>query len=824
MARMQLLGGDPAQAARIAQEVAEEGSDSCRVDALNILAEALNQSGRTDDADRVYAMLQQSGANADDGSILIQRGVIAFEKGEYAQALRFFEDGDTGSERVARWAARCESRLGMHREAAARLASIEQPSAGALYELATAQREAGETDAASDSFQRFLRLDDEQTNSLRPHAQLALASIDHAQGRYASCADRCRSLLDSDAETSITSTAGLLLAESLYLEGDLHAAKDAYTACLESATDGDSSKSIAYRLGMIHTQLGETATAETILRSVTRGASTPTEFAPGLRTLGDLAMGNEDWQGAVDSYSAFLQLTDGDSPTHMKLGIALARLGRDQQALERLHQAVAGDLPAAQRARAQLERGDVRDTLGDPSGATEDWRRAMALDEAGPITTAAGQRLSSNAIASGDTDAARSQLLSLIRATDDDAARAAAVLDLGRLELRAGENAEAAATLSQLPMRDLTESRRAAALACLSIACARSGDDRGAAQADRDLGAGEQTLDAALRTPLLYERAWRHRRAGDRDLAIGCYEQLIDSANGSAIVSNATVELADLLIEAGEVTQAIAVLRTLVDEESGDPSMTADASIRLGMLLYQEGLHADAVDAMQGALDQSDPEDRTLDRARLLCGESLFQLGLWASAVTHLEVASASDDRSIAEPALLRLGASAAELQRWAASEEAYRGALDRFADTPHRTAALFGIGWALESAGDPEAAISVYRDAAQGTTETAARAQFQLGECLFALGRHEEAATELIKVDILYASPRWSAAALYEAGRCFDAIGDRDKAIEQWEQVLSTEGAGEWATMAQARLGESPRRAVATEASNSTTTNNDID
>lgn len=824
VARMRLQGGDAAQAARISQRVAEQGPESCRVDALNILAEALNQSGRTEEADRVYAMLQQHDGDAADGSILIQRGVIAFENGQFEQALRFFAGGDDGSERVARWAARCETRLGLHREAAQRLATIDDPSAGAVYEMAAALRESGETEAASAAFGRFLRMDDDQTESLRPHASLALASIDHAQGRYASCADRCRDLLDGSADEAITSTAKLLLAESLYLEGDLQGAKAVYTACLESAPRDASSKSIAYRLGMIHTQLGETATAETILRSVTRGASTPAEFAPGLRTLGDLAMGNSDWQDAVESYSAYFQITDGDAATRMKLGIALARLHREPQALESLDQAIEGDLPDAQRARAHLERGDLRDSLDDPAGATDDWRRAMTLDASGAISTAAGQRLSSNALASGDTDAARMQLTSLIGATEDDAARAAAILDLGRLELRAGENEEAAATLSQLPLGDLPEHRQSEALACLSIACARSGDDRGAALADRQLGAGEQSLPDSLRTPLLYERAWRHRRAGETDLAIACYERLIESASGAPIVSSATVELADLLIESGQTQDAIARLRTLTGSDFADPSAASDASIRLGMLLYQEGLHADAVDAMQPALDQSDPDDRGLDRARLLCGESLFQLGLWASAVTHLEIASESDDRSIAEPALLRLGAGAAELQRWAVSESAYRAVLDRFGDTPHRTAALFGIGWALESSGDPEAAIGTYREAAEGATETAARAQFQLGECLFALGRHEEAASELIKVDILYASPRWSAAALYEAGRCFDAIGERDKAIEQWEQVLTTEDAGEWAAMAQARLGEASRPAVATESGNNTPTNTDLD
>ena len=111
----------------------------------------------------------------------------------------------------------------------------------------------------------------------------------------------------------------------------------------------------------------------------------------------------------------------------------------------------------------------------------------------------------------------------------------------------------------------------------------------------------------------------------------------------------------------------------------------------------------------------------------------------------------------------------------------------------------------------------------AQGRSETSARAQFQVGECLFALGRTEEAASELLKVDILYASPAWSAAALYEAGRCFDALGDRDRATEQWRRVLDIGAAGDWAVMAQARLGVTDRPAITAESSQ-TNIANDID
>lgn len=115
---------------------------------------------------------------------------------------------------------------------------------------------------------------------------------------------------------------------------------------------------------------------------------------------------------------------------------------------------------------------------------------------------------------------------------------------------------------------------------------------------------------------------------------------------------------------------------------------------------------------------------------------------------------------------------------------------------------AEFGVGWALENSGKPREAMPHYKavtDKHKG--DTAARAQFQLGECLFALKEHEEAVRELLRVDILHASPTWSAAALYEAGRCFEAMGKVGEARAQYRAVRERFAESDWATAAGERL-----------------------
>jgi TolA-binding protein len=148
------------------------------------------------------------------------------------------------------------------------------------------------------------------------------------------------------------------------------------------------------------------------------------------------------------------------------------------------------------------------------------------------------------------------------------------------------------------------------------------------------------------------------------------------------------------------------------------------------------------------------------------------------------------------------LGECCAALSKWDESRLAFEAHRLRFSASELWFQSQFGIGWALENQGELDAAISAYRAVVDGHNgATAARAQFQIGECLFAQKSHEEAVRELLKVDILYAYPEWSAAALYEAGRCLEAMARPSEARTQFEQVQQRFSESKWAALAAKRL-----------------------
>jgi TolA-binding protein len=78
-----------------------------------------------------------------------------------------------------------------------------------------------------------------------------------------------------------------------------------------------------------------------------------------------------------------------------------------------------------------------------------------------------------------------------------------------------------------------------------------------------------------------------------------------------------------------------------------------------------------------------------------------------------------------------------------------------------------------------------VTRSATGGKTETAAMAQWMIGESYFHQKEYDAAVKEYLRVEILYAYPRWQASALVQAGKAYEAAGKWTDAVKTYAQVL---------------------------------------
>jgi TolA-binding protein len=225
------------------------------------------------------------------------------------------------------------------------------------------------------------------------------------------------------------------------------------------------------------------------------------------------------------------------------------------------------------------------------------------------------------------------------------------------------------------------------------------------------------------------------------------------------------------------------------------------STYRLAVVRFKQDKPREALQLLDEYL-KTDPKGDLVAPATLLAGECRFKLGRAQEAARDFKrILDEFPKDPNAPTALLRLGDALAAAQDWAPSEQAFTEYLRRNPSSELWFQAQFGLGWARENQGRHAEAIDAYRRVTdKHNGPTAARAQFQIGECLFAQKKHQEAAAELLKVDILYAYPEWSAAALYEAGRCLEALGKPDQAAEQFRAVQDKFPKSKWAEMAAAK------------------------
>jgi TolA-binding protein len=329
------------------------------------------------------------------------------------------------------------------------------------------------------------------------------------------------------------------------------------------------------------------------------------------------------------------------------------------------------------------------------------------------------------------------------------------------------------------------------------------------AMIDRWEKAGTSNLSEETRHAVLYEKAWCLRRLNRPETA-EAFRAVLDATADAKLKAYALLELADLETKAGRLEPAKEYLNRLRGLSASAPQLVSAGLVeqglyRLGRLEFQTQRYVESVEVLEEFL-RMDPSSPQAVSAGFMAGDSYTKTGRLERAAEHFQTVV---DRFPADPAgpaaLLRLGEARAALHQWKLSETAFQTYLQRFEAGDARRQARFGLGFALENQRQFDDAVAAYQQVATASQDAiAARAQFQIGECLFAKEQYQQAAAELLKVDILYSHPDWSAAALYEAGRCFEKLGQVSDAHSQYRAVVEKFGQTKWAPLAAQALSQS--------------------
>ena len=303
----------------------------------------------------------------------------------------------------------------------------------------------------------------------------------------------------------------------------------------------------------------------------------------------------------------------------------------------------------------------------------------------------------------------------------------------------------------------------------------------------------------------VYELAWCGRYLDRPEDAMKQYETLLSELPKSKLVDRATFELSELESESKKLNSAIRRLISLLDRTE-DSELREQIFYRLGWSYHAKSQPDKALEFLE-QLIEAYPKSELLSLAHYHAGEAALQKSEYARARLHF--APAASDATLPpqfrEFALVRLGETQALTSQWPESEASYSMFVDSHAKSKLLRRARFGQGWARENQGKFDVAIKSYRQviSAGNRDETAARAQFQIGECLFMLKQYDDAIRELLKVEINYAYPQWVSKSMLEMGRALEKRGQKIRAIEQFELLVEKYPQSSAAIVARKRVDE---------------------
>ena len=161
----------------------------------------------------------------------------------------------------------------------------------------------------------------------------------------------------------------------------------------------------------------------------------------------------------------------------------------------------------------------------------------------------------------------------------------------------------------------------------------------------------------------------------------------------------------------------------------------------------------------------------------------------------------------------LRHAQSLAQLGKWPESLVAARAIANRYPEFDEQYEADYLIGRALASQAEFSAAREAYakvlRSPTGGKSETAAMAQWMIGETFFHQESYDAAIAAYLRVEILYAYPQWQAGALLQAGKCQELLGRWKDAAATYARLVQSYPETEFTDEAKRRLSVAQQRST---------------
>ncbi len=803
--------------------------DSCRLG----LARALESLGDLAGAERFYRFVaeQNQGDLADDGRLRL--GLLLYGQRRYepaAQEFRRLESDHPESEHVAAalyWQGRSHFALQNWEGAIATLAKAPvlrdpQLAPGAAFTTGEALARLGRTQEAS---ARLSEVADKWPQSewaddaLQTRIDLALAAGD-AETVSALATDFAQRFPQSDLLPAVQLAHGRSL---------LHRQKHAEAAALfeqliaqaaEKSTDrpaqnrGDVHR---YYLGLARIGAGDFDAALAALQPIRLDGDNP-ELAAGVRVARAAALlGLERFEEATPLLREYLQAQPNgpDAPKcRAQLVLALTRLGRLEEAAE-AHAELAQKHPEHPHFLPATEfLAETAYAAGDKELAR---RMFTLLAREGNPQQFAAKGLSGLAwleFESDDPEQSAAAFERLLQAHPDSKLAAEAAMMQAKSQERLGKH-DGAATMYRLVLAKYAQSAQApAAMLALARLLTRQGQHAEAATLyERRV---KEFPAAANQDAALYQWAWALVDTNQPEAADAVFTTLVNEHRQSPYWADAAYRLAERATQAKNYQEARRLAEDLL-ASSPTGEVLAHALYLQGQIAASEERWAD-VAAPMDRVAREFPESSLKLPAMYWAAESYYRQHQYEEAgrrFTELAPLAETGGDSWLAMVPLRQAQVLAHRKQWSEAHELASTIAARFPEFRQQYEADYLLGRCLMAQArfqDARVAFEqTIRSTTGGRTETAAMAQWMIGETFFHQKNYLEAIKAYHRVEQLFPFPRWQAGALLQSGKCHEMQGDFRQAVTLYAQLLKDFPDTPFAEEASQRLRVAQKRAALT-------------
>jgi TolA-binding protein len=810
--------------ARAMYEIAAKSGDSAVVfDAGLGAARLARTGGDLAGVENALKALEGAKGNPDQAAQLsMERGKLFMQQGKADDAAAIFGDvaksGPDGLKPAAQlWLAKCDLKAGRADGASRAAKQLQQLAESVgnsellpeiLFDRAVAISQSGDDAGAvvvwRDWQKRFAN------HALAAQAGASRAACHYRLGQYEQSLELCRDLVERHGDYSRMSEVVLLMGEGQFFLEQYADANETYGRFIERFGNDPARSRIEIRRGICLEKLGRREDAEKALTMALESAGSDVEkglLVSAYSSLGDMSATKQDWAGAEKWFARALEASGSEANADLLLrsGVASARQGNAAAALPTLEKAWKAAVGTSLENHAAFEYASVLVQAGRTDEASERLTAIVHAEkkaEAPVLTSAALRQLAAIASTKGDAKGA-AEALARIDSNATTAEGSSALLEQAGAWLAAGEYAKAEQACNTYLETRAKGKGATVARARRAIAMNRLGKHEDAVREFGAIAAKSASLDAETLGAARYETALALRSLGRDEEAATAYLQLLEGTPSASVEAYACLDMAQIALTAKKTDEAMVLIercRGVAGKlSSAEATRLAERETYVRALcLNASGKPAEAAKALE-EFEKTYPSSEMLASVRLTLGDALAQSGRARDAAAVLS--RVANDPAVGANrgyALLKLGEVSANASLWDESEKAYSAFLQSKSASPLWFQARFGQGWARENQQKYDGACEAYRDVVdRHEGPTAARAQFQIGECLYAQEKLEEAIRELLKVDVLYGYPEWSAAALYEAGRCMRELGREKEAAAQFEEVMKRFPETRWAALA---------------------------